>query len=142
PGKRSARPSFCQACRRAGRSCGRALVSLRRAGPADAHDPPVLRQERRDHRAGRRRSLQGKGAGAMSPAEETRQLLATLALAASGSLESRSPIDGQVIGSVTVAGAADVEAACAHANDAYLKWRRGPGPAGGGGGVAGRAEMG
>jgi aldehyde dehydrogenase (NAD+) len=47
---------------------------------------------------------------------------------ASGSLESRSPIDGQIIGSVTTASAADVEAACAHANDAFLKWRLVPAP--------------
>jgi aldehyde dehydrogenase (NAD+) len=47
---------------------------------------------------------------------------------ASGSLESRSPIDGQIIGSVTTASAADVEAACAHANDAFLEWRLVPAP--------------
>ncbi len=64
----------------------------------------------------------------MTPADETRQLLAALGVAASGTLESRSPIDGQVIGSVSSATAADVEAACAHANDAFLRWRLVPAP--------------
>jgi aldehyde dehydrogenase (NAD+) len=64
----------------------------------------------------------------MSPADETRQLLAALGVAVSGGLESRSPIDGQVIGSVAAASAGDVEAACAHANDAFLKWRLVPAP--------------
>jgi aldehyde dehydrogenase (NAD+) len=64
----------------------------------------------------------------MNPADETRQLLATLGVAVSGGLESRSPIDGQVIGSVAIASAHDVEAACAHANDAFLKWRLVPAP--------------
>ena len=64
----------------------------------------------------------------MSPAEETRQLLAALGVAGSGSLDSRSPIDGQVIGSVTAASPHDVEAACARAHDAFLKWRLVPAP--------------
>ena len=41
----------------------------------------------------------------MSPADEARQLLANLGVAVSGGLESRSPIDGQVIGSVAAASA-------------------------------------
>ena len=64
----------------------------------------------------------------MTPAEDARQVLATLGVAASGAMESRSPIDGQVIGSVTAASIADVEAACAHAQDAFLKWRLVPAP--------------
>ena len=64
----------------------------------------------------------------MTPAEEARRLLAELGVAASGAMASRSPIDGQVIGSVTPASAADVEAACAHAHDAFLKWRLVPAP--------------
>ncbi len=64
----------------------------------------------------------------MSPAEETGQLLAALGVAVLGPLDSRSPIDGQVIGSVAAASAHDVEAACAHANDAFLEWRLVPAP--------------
>jgi aldehyde dehydrogenase (NAD+) len=64
----------------------------------------------------------------VSPTEEAGQILLALGVPASGSLESRSPIDGQIIGSVTPASAADVEAACAHANDAFLKWRLVPAP--------------
>jgi aldehyde dehydrogenase (NAD+) len=64
----------------------------------------------------------------MTPSDETRQLFAALGLTVSGALESRSPIDAKVIGSVTPASAADVEAACAHANDAFLKWRLVPAP--------------
>jgi aldehyde dehydrogenase (NAD+) len=55
-------------------------------------------------------------------------VLAALGVPASGSLASRSPIDGQAIGSVTPASPADVEAACAHASDAFLKWRLVPPP--------------
>ena len=64
----------------------------------------------------------------MTSAEESRHVLATLGVAASGKMESRSPIDGAVIGSVAEASAADVEAACAHAQDAFLKWRLVPAP--------------
>jgi aldehyde dehydrogenase (NAD+) len=64
----------------------------------------------------------------VSPTEEAGHILMALGAPASGSLESRSPIDGQIIGSVTPASAADVEAACAHANDAFLKWRLVPAP--------------
>jgi aldehyde dehydrogenase (NAD+) len=62
----------------------------------------------------------------MSPAEETRSLLGQLAVECSGSLESRSPIDGSCIGSV--AEASDVAAACAAARDAFLEWRTVPAP--------------
>ena len=64
----------------------------------------------------------------MTAAEEARQLLATLGVAAKGTMESRSPIDGEVIGTVAAASAADVEAACAHAQDAFIKWRLVPAP--------------
>jgi len=64
----------------------------------------------------------------MTPVEESRQILASLGVASAGTLESRSPIDGQVLGSVAAAIAADVEAACAHAQDAFLAWRLVPAP--------------
>ncbi|HJS40024.1 MAG TPA: aldehyde dehydrogenase family protein, partial [Sphingomicrobium sp.] len=64
----------------------------------------------------------------MSPTEEAGQILAAFGVPVSGSMESRSPIDGQVIGKVAPASAADVEAACAHAQDAFLKWRLVPPP--------------
>ncbi len=64
----------------------------------------------------------------MTTAEEAGQVLAALGVAAKGAIESRSPIDGQVIGSVVEASAADVEAACAHAQDAFLAWRLVPAP--------------
>ena len=59
----------------------------------------------------------------MSPAEEARKILAQLGVTASGSLESRSPIDGQVIGSVAPANIDDVAVACAGAQEAFLQWR-------------------
>jgi aldehyde dehydrogenase (NAD+) len=62
----------------------------------------------------------------MTPAEETRQILSALGVVTSGSLESRSPIDGQVIGSVTPA--SDVGAACARAHEGFLQWRLVPAP--------------
>ena len=64
----------------------------------------------------------------MSPAEEARDLLAALGVSGSGNLESRSPIDGSVIGSVPEAGEADVRAACERAREAFLKWRTVPAP--------------
>ena len=45
----------------------------------------------------------------------------------SGSLESRSPIDGQVIGSVR-SSAADVTNACERRQQAFLQWRTVPAP--------------
>jgi aldehyde dehydrogenase (NAD+) len=59
----------------------------------------------------------------MSPAEEARQLLAALGVSAAGDMVSHSPIDGSAIGSVAEASRADVEAACARAHDAFLRWR-------------------
>ena len=64
----------------------------------------------------------------MSPQQETRQILAELGVTSSGALDSRSPIDGAVIGSVAEADAAAVEAACARAHDAFLQWRLVPAP--------------
>ena len=64
----------------------------------------------------------------MNTAEEARQLLASLGVKSDGSLESRSPIDGEVIGSVAEANAADVTAACELAQQAFLKWRTVPAP--------------
>ena len=45
-----------------------------------------------------------------------------------GDLESRSPIDGGIIGAVPSASAADVAAAVGHAHDAFLAWRTVPPP--------------
>src|SRR5215218_10789700 len=45
-----------------------------------------------------------------------------------GDLESRSPIDGRVIGDVRTASSADVAAAVARAHDAFLAWRNVPPP--------------
>jgi aldehyde dehydrogenase (NAD+) len=64
----------------------------------------------------------------MKPAEEARQLLASLGVTGAGSLESRSPIDGAVIGSVAEAGSAEVMAACKQAQRAFLEWRTVPAP--------------
>jgi aldehyde dehydrogenase (NAD+) len=64
----------------------------------------------------------------MTPAEEARRVLAALGVGTSGSLESRSPIDGQVIGSVAAARVEDVASACAAATDAFEKWRLVPAP--------------
>lgn len=64
----------------------------------------------------------------MTPAEEARQLLASLGVTGEGSLESRSPIDGGVIGSVAEARSADVTAACQQAQEAFLRWRTVPAP--------------
>ena len=64
----------------------------------------------------------------MSPAEEARDLLAKLGVAVGGGMESRSPIDGSVIGSVAEAGAADIAVACKEAQAAFLEWRSVPAP--------------
>jgi aldehyde dehydrogenase (NAD+) len=62
----------------------------------------------------------------MTPADEARALLDQLGVRCSGSLESRSPIDGSLIGSV--AEADDVTGTCALAQEAFLKWRTVPAP--------------
>jgi len=64
----------------------------------------------------------------MTPAEEALQLLGQLGVKAAGSLDSRSPIDGSVIGSVAEAAPADVTAACERAHRAFLEWRLVPAP--------------
>ena len=64
----------------------------------------------------------------MSPTDEARDLLARLGVTGSGSLVSHSPIDGQPIGSVAEASAADVTAACDKARQAFLQWRTVPAP--------------
>ncbi|HEX9964341.1 MAG TPA: aldehyde dehydrogenase family protein [Allosphingosinicella sp.] len=45
-----------------------------------------------------------------------------------GDLESRSPVDGRIIGSVRSASPADVGAAVARAHDSFLAWRNVPPP--------------
>ncbi len=62
----------------------------------------------------------------MSPAEEARGLLNQLGVQTGGSLESRSPIDGSIIGAV--AEAKDVASACERAHEAFVKWRTVPAP--------------
>ena len=64
----------------------------------------------------------------MTPADEAQDLLAQLGVTSGGSLASRSPIDGQPIGSVAEASAADVTAACERAQQAFLVWRTVPAP--------------
>jgi aldehyde dehydrogenase (NAD+) len=62
----------------------------------------------------------------VNAAEETKGLLEALGVASNGSLESRSPIDGTVIGSV--AESEDVASACEKAQAAFLEWRNVPAP--------------
>ena len=64
----------------------------------------------------------------MSPAEEAGELLRQLGVESRGNLESRSPIDGQVIGSVPEAPPEDIDAVCARAHEAFLAWRTVPAP--------------
>lgn len=61
----------------------------------------------------------------MSPAEDARQLLELFGVDHAGGLVSHSPIDGSVIGRVTVG---DPERACALAPEAFAKWRLVPSP--------------
>ena len=63
-----------------------------------------------------------------STAEEARQLLAELGVSSGGSLQSCSPIDGQIIGSVAEAVSTEVTAACERAQQAFLSWRIVPAP--------------
>jgi aldehyde dehydrogenase (NAD+) len=62
----------------------------------------------------------------LSPADDTAEVLRLLGVRSEGTLESRSPIDGSVIGSV--AECTDPEAVCAHAQKAFLQWRTVPAP--------------
>ena len=64
----------------------------------------------------------------MSPADEARGLVEQLGVRSHGALESRSPIDGNVIGCVAEASAKDVSAACDRAQAAFLAWRSVPAP--------------
>ena len=64
----------------------------------------------------------------MTPATEARDLLEQLGVSCAGSLESRSPIDGEVIGSVAEAEGQAVLDACAVAQQAFLAWRNVPAP--------------
>ena len=64
----------------------------------------------------------------MTPADEARELLEMLGVSCSGALESRSPIDGAVIGSVAEADAGAVGAACGRAAEAFRAWRIVPAP--------------
>jgi len=62
----------------------------------------------------------------LSPAEETRAILDQLGIEdKGGALESRSPIDGSVIGSVAPGVA---KRACSNAQAAFLEWRKVPAP--------------
>jgi aldehyde dehydrogenase (NAD+) len=62
----------------------------------------------------------------MTAAEEAKSLLEQLGVRTGGSLESRSPIDGTVIGSV--AESSDVGSVCERAQTAFLEWRSVPAP--------------
>ena len=64
----------------------------------------------------------------MTPAHEARELLDRLGVSCTGSMESCSPIDGAVIGSVEEASAAAVSAACERAQQAFIAWRNVPAP--------------
>src|SRR5688572_5049579 len=90
----------------------------------------MLRQARRDDR--RRRGSHGQSQEidhmTRSTADEARELLAQLGVASDGSLVSRSPIDGQKIGSVAEASAAEVTGACDRGQQAFLAWRTVPAP--------------
>ncbi|HYE27844.1 MAG TPA: aldehyde dehydrogenase family protein [Allosphingosinicella sp.] len=62
-------------------------------------------------------------------AGETHRLFETLGVPLpQGDLESRSPIDGRVIGAVATASAAEVAEAVGRAQSAFLAWRRVPAP--------------
>jgi aldehyde dehydrogenase (NAD+) len=61
----------------------------------------------------------------MKVAEEAEQLLGLFGIHSSGKIVSRSPIDGSIIGRVTVG---DPDEACTRAETAFLKWRSVPAP--------------
>ena len=62
----------------------------------------------------------------LSPADEARDILAALGVeATAGTLESRSPIDGSLIGKVREG---DAAAICERAQSAFLEWRKVPAP--------------
>jgi aldehyde dehydrogenase (NAD+) len=64
----------------------------------------------------------------VTPADEASEILARLGADWGGDMQSRSPIDGSVIGSVADATAAEVAAACERAQAAFLQWRTVPPP--------------
>jgi len=64
----------------------------------------------------------------LSTAAEVSQLLRQLGIEGSGDLVSRSPIDGQPVGSVASASREQVEGACGRAQEAFLEWRTVPAP--------------
>jgi aldehyde dehydrogenase (NAD+) len=61
----------------------------------------------------------------MRPAEESAQLLELFGIDHAGGLVSHSPIDGSVIGRVTIG---DPDTACSRAAEAFEKWRLVPAP--------------
>jgi len=61
----------------------------------------------------------------MSPSEEAAELLSQFAIESSGELVSRSPINGQPIGSVRIG---DPDQAAGRAAQAFLRWRTVPAP--------------
>ncbi len=61
----------------------------------------------------------------MKVADEAEQLLGLFGIHSSGRIVSHSPIDGSVIGRVTVG---DPDLACARAEAAFLRWRSVPAP--------------
>ncbi len=67
--------------------------------------------------------------GPFDSAQEARALLERLGIdAPSGDLESRSPIDGRVIGCVEAASASNVADAVVRAQEAFVRWRNVPPP--------------
>jgi aldehyde dehydrogenase (NAD+) len=64
----------------------------------------------------------------MNPAEEARNLLRMHGIQGGGTLESRSPIDGSIIGTVAETTRDDISAVCARSQEAFLKWRVVPAP--------------
>ena len=64
----------------------------------------------------------------MTVADEAVAILESMGVAGDGELQSVSPIDGSVIGSVAEASLGDVDTACAAAQAAFLEWRTVPAP--------------
>jgi aldehyde dehydrogenase (NAD+) len=64
----------------------------------------------------------------MNSADEARELLSQLGVESGGGLDSFSPIDGQMIGSVAQSTVTEVGKACELAQQAFLEWRKVPAP--------------
>ena len=64
----------------------------------------------------------------MSVAEDAKAILRSMGVERGGELESVSPIDGSVIGSVPEASTGGVDGACGAAQAAFLIWRNVPAP--------------